>query len=448
MHLPKWLLAGMLWIPLQCGASGHAVLLEVNGAISPASSDFVVRGLDKAAQSGAALSILRINTPGGLDSSMRSIVQAILASPVPVAGFVAPSGARAASAGTYILYACHIAAMAPGTNLGAATPVQFGGSGGLPAPSGPGGSADKDNGATAKDGDAMQHKLVNDAAAYLRALAQLRGRNVDWTTQAVREGASLSASEALQAGVIDLMADDLDELLRQLDGRRVTMDNGAERVLETDGMTVTRIEPDWRTHLLSVIADPNITYILILIGIYGLIFEFYNPGMVLPGVAGAICLLLALFALQVLPVNYAGLALLMLGVVFMVAEAFAPSFGALGIGGLIAFLIGSIILIDTDMPGYGISLPLILTFTAVSGLFFLGIIGLAVRARRQPVVSGQEELLNASGTALQDFSDAGRVRIHGESWQAVTGVPVRRGQRVRVTRIDGLTLHVEPQEEN
>ncbi len=447
--LAKWLLvAGALCIALPARATQTAVLLEVDGAISPASSDFVVRGINKGAASGADLAVLRINTPGGLDSAMRNVVQAILASPIPVVGYVAPSGARAASAGTYILYACHVAAMAPGTNIGAATPVQIGGHGGLPTPPRPGSGAapDSTKGDADKD-DAMQHKLVNDAAAYLRSLAQLRGRNVAWTGEAVRSGASLSASDALSAGVIDLLAVNLEDLLRQLDGYQLDMD-GDPRILNTEDMTVTVIEPDWRTKLLSVIADPNIAYILILIGIYGLIFEFYNPGFVLPGVAGAICLLLALFALQVLPVNYAGLALLILGIVFMVAEAFAPSFGALGIGGLIAFVIGSVILIDTDVPGYGVSLPLIITFTAVSGVFFLGIIGMAIKARQRPVVSGQEELLNAQGTVLQDFDADGWIRIHSESWRAQTGVPLKRGQRVRVTRIEGLTLHVEPLEEN
>jgi membrane-bound serine protease (ClpP class) len=446
--LPNWLLLVVVLVTaLPAGAGESAVLLEVDGSISPASSDFVARGLEKAQQANAQLAILRINTPGGLDGAMRKIVQAILASPIPVACFVAPSGARAASAGTYILYACHIAAMAPGTNLGAATPVQIGGGGGLPRRPGPTDTGQgKDDGATADGGDAMHHKLVNDAAAFLRSLAQLRGRNVEWATETVETGASLSAREALKAGVIDLLADNLGDLLDKLDGYEVSMD-GDTIVLDTGDMQVSRIEPDWRTRLLSVIADPNITYILILIGIYGLIFEFYNPGMVLPGVVGAISLLLALFALQVLPVNYAGLALLMLGIAFMIAEAFAPSFGALGMGGLIAFVIGSIILIDTDMPGYGISLPLILTFTAISGLFFLGVIGLAIRARKRPVVSGQEELLHASGIALQDFTDTGRVRVHGESWLARTGVPLQRDQRVRVTRIEGLTLYVEPQEE-
>ena len=444
-RLTKCLLfAYALCIAWPAQAATGALMLEMDGPVSPASGDFVVRGIEKAAATDAGLVILRIDTPGGLDSAMRNIVQAILASPVPVVGYVAPSGARAASAGTYILYACHVAAMAPGTNVGAATPVQLSPGGGMPSPLKPGAGDRPDN---AAGDDAMHHKIINDAAAYLRSLAELRGRNVEWTAKAVYDGASLSAKEALKEGVIDLLARNTDELLSQLDGYQLTMD-GETAVLNTEDMTITVLAPDWRTRLLSVIADPNIAYILILIGIYGLIFEFYNPGFVLPGVVGAISLLLALFALQVLPVNYAGLALLVLGIIFMVSEAFVPSFGALGIGGLVAFVIGSIIMIDTDVPGYGISLPLIFTFTFISGVFFLGIIAMAIKARGRPVVSGQEELINAIGTVQQDFSDQGWIHIHGESWRARTGVPLKHGQKVRVTRIDGLTLDVEPQEEN
>jgi membrane-bound serine protease (ClpP class) len=378
---------------------------------------------------------------------MRSIVQAILGASLPVVSYVAPSGARAASAGTYILYASHIAAMAPGTNLGAATPVQIGGQGGLPGPGDPRPGEDGNGDAPADSGSAMEKKLVNDAAAYLRSLAQLRDRNELWTEKAVREGASLSAEEALAEGVIDLLAADVGELLSQLDGRTVELKNSAI-VLETENISVTLIEPDWRTRLLSVIADPNIAYILILIGIYGVIFEFYNPGFLLPGVVGAICLLLAMFALQLLPVNYAGLGLLALGIIFMVSEAFVPSFGALGIGGLVAFLIGSIILIDTEVPGYGVSLPLIFTFAGISAVFFLDVIGMAIKARERPVVSGQEELIDATGTVLQDFTGEGRIQIHGESWLARSRNPLKRGQAVRVTRIDGLTLYVEPKQED
>jgi membrane-bound serine protease (ClpP class) len=377
---------------------------------------------------------------------MRSIVQAILGASLPVVSYVAPSGARAASAGTYILYASHIAAMAPGTNLGAATPVKIGGQGGLPRPGDPHPGEEGNGDTPADSGSALEKKLVNDAAAYLRSLAQLRDRNELWAGKAVREGASLSAEEALAEGVIDLLAGDVGELLSQLDGRTVELKNSAI-VLDTEHISVTLIEPDWRTRLLSVIADPNIAYILILIGIYGVIFEFYNPGFLLPGVVGAICLLLAMFALQLLPVNYAGLGLLALGIIFMVSEAFVPSFGALGIGGLVAFVIGSIILIDTEVPGYGVSLPLIFTFAGISAVFFLGVIGMAIKARERPVVSGQEELIDATGTVLQDFTEEGRIQVHGESWLARSPNPLKRGQAVRVTRVDGLTLYVEPKQE-
>jgi membrane-bound serine protease (ClpP class) len=423
-----------------------AMLLEIDGAIGPATGDYITRGLEKADNESAYLVILRMNTPGGLDNAMRDIVQAILASPVPVVSYVSPPGARAASAGTYILYASHVAAMAPGTNLGAATPVQIGGGKGLPGL--PSDKKDEDKGEAADETpDAMQHKVTNDAAAYLRSLAQLRHRNQEWAEKAVREAASLAAEEALAIGVIDLTAQDLTELLSRLDGRKVSV-QGSELTLRTEGIQLSVIEPDWRTRLLSVIADPNIAYLLILIGIYGLIFEFYSPGFVLPGVVGAICLLLALFALQVLPVNYAGLALLVLGIIFMVSEIFVPSFGALGIGGLIAFVMGSILLIDTDVPGYGISVPLIVTFSIISGVFFLGVVGMAIKARERPVVSGQEELIGACGTVQEDFETDGRIHIHGESWRAKSTVPMKRGQTVIVTRLDGLTLYVEPKEES
>ena len=445
-----WLAGALLLAAGHTQAAGVVVLLEIDGGIGPATSDYIERGLEKAAEKPAELVILRIDTPGGLDIAMREIVQDILSSPVPVVTYVSPPGARAASAGTYILYASHIAAMAPGTNIGAATPVQIGGKGGLPQPDLPGepkqDDGDDSESISDNSGDAMTHKIINDASAWLRSLAQLRGRNQEWAEKAVREAASLPAEEALALGVIDILAENQEQLLSALDGRKVSV-QGSELTLDTGDVQLLVIEPDWRTRLLSVIADPNIAYLLILIGMYGLIFEFYSPGMVLPGVIGAICLLLALFALQVLPVNYAGLALLMLGIIFMVSEAFMPSFGALGIGGLVAFVIGSILLIDTDMPGYGISLPLILTFSVISALFFLGVVGMAIKAREQPVVSGQEELMGATGTVLNGFTTQGRVRIHGESWLAISDSPVKRGQQVYVTQLDGLTLHVKPKEE-
>jgi len=361
---------------------------------------------------------------------------------VPVASFVYPSGARAASAGTYLLYASHLAVMAPGTNLGAATPVEIGG---IPDSDDllkkePG---DTSEAKPADSKDAMESKRINDAVAYLRGLAQMRGRNVEWAELAVREAASLPAEEALALGVIDIMAIDIRDLLEQAQGRTVTV-AGIERVLDVENLSLLVVGPDWRNRLLAVITDPNIAYILMLIGIYGLFFEFANPGYVLPGVAGAISLLLALYAFQVLPVNYAGLALLSLGIIFMLAEAFVPSFGALGFGGVIAFVIGSIILFDKEGTGYAVSLPLIFALSFITAGFFLFIVGAAIKARERPVVSGQEEMLHASGEVLDDFEGKGHIRIHGEVWRAESATPLRRGDKVQVVAIDGLVLKVRP----
>ena len=424
-------------------ATGY--LLELKGPVGPAASDYIHRGIDKAWDKRGKLVVLRIDTPGGLSTSMREIVKDLLQSPLPVVSFVAPSGARAASAGTYIVYASHVAAMAPGTNLGAATPVQIGG--GLPVPKAPGtkdeeGEAKKTNGE--KRAPTMSDKAVNDAVAYIRSLAQMRGRNADWAEKAVREAASLPAEEALKEGVIDLIAADVDGLLAKLDGREVVV-LGQTRRLQTSGLKLQAIEPDWRTRLLGIITNPNIAYILMLIGIYGLILEFYSPGVLVPGVTGAICLLVALYAFQLLPINYAGLALILLGLALMTAEAFAPSFGVLGIGGTVAFVIGSIMLLETDVPGFGISWTLIGSIAAVSAGFFILVMMMLVRSRRRPVVSGPEEMVGSTGEVIDWEGHAGTVRVHGEVWKARAAKALDAGRPVRVDEIDGLTLVVQPE---
>jgi membrane-bound serine protease (ClpP class) len=417
------------------------VVLPITGAIGPATADFVTRGLAHAEKEGAQLVVLQIDTPGGLDSSMREIIKAILASRIPVAAFVAPSGARAASAGTYILYASHIAAMAPGTNLGAATPVQLG----MPTPQPP--AAGKEKGKTDDDAhgaqDPMTKKQVHDAAAYIRGFAQMRGRNAEWAERAVREAVSLSADEALAQKVIDVTARDVAELLTKLNGRKVAVADG-ERILATAGAATQTLDPDWKSRFLAVITDPSIALILMMLGVYGLFFEFSNPGFVLPGVVGAICLLVGLFALHMLPVNYAGLALMLLGITFLIAEAFLPAYGSLGVGGIVAFTIGAIMLIDTDVPGFGIPISLIIAIAVVTGLVIFFVAAVALMARRRPVVTGSEELIGSTGEMLDDAQADGWARVHSESWRVQTPLPLKRGQHVRVTARNDLVLTVEP----
>ena len=430
----------------------RVLVIDVTGPIGPATRDFITRSLEHSATIGAELLIIRLDTPGGLDASTRDIAKVILSSPVPVATWVAPEGARAASAGTYILYASHVAAMSPATNVGAATPVAIGMTNGSP----PGDQQpfeqhdakadEEDPGPADTPRDTMSRKAINDSAAWIRGLAEMRGRNAEWAEQAVREALSITSEEALEAGVIDLIAHDLGDLLDQTDGMVVNV-NGIDVTLHTRGLAIEMLLPDWRNELLAVITSPTIAYLLLLIGIYGLVLEGYSPGALVPGICGAICLLLALYALQMLPVNYAGLGLILLGILLMIAEVMVPSFGVLGIGGIIAMVIGSIILIDTDVPGFAVSRSLIGAIAAAGSLGLMAIVWFAVKARQRPVVSGREQLVGANGKALENFEERGEVFVHSERWSAVSEAPVREGQQVIVTGVEGLTLEVRPLEE-
>jgi membrane-bound serine protease (ClpP class) len=422
------------------GGGRFAATVDITGAIGPATARHVKDGLGLAHRRGAEVIILRLSTPGGLASSMREIITDILASPVPVVGYVAPSGAQAASAGTYILYATHVAAMAPGTNIGAATPVQIGGLPGLPERDRGKDGEKKDGDRPAAPADAMTAKATNDAVALIRSLAELRGRNADWGEQAVREAASLSANAALAKGAIDLMAATVADLLDRIDGREVEIAGKAHR-LATKGLPVEVIERSWLTRLLAVITDPNVAVILMLIGIYGLIFEFSSPGAVAPGVIGGICLVLGLYALNTLPVDYTGLALMLLGIAFLVAEAFTPTV-VLGLGGLVAFILGAAMLIDTGSPEFRLSWGVIGGAAAASAGLFTFLLGSVWRSRRRPVRAGREAIIGAPAEVLDWSGETGHVLASGERWQARGPHALARGDRTQVTGVDGLTLVV------
>ncbi len=457
----------------------HAVRLIVKGPIGPAVADYIHRGLEKAVDRGATVVILQMDTPGGLDTSMREIIQDILASPVPVIGYVGPSGSRAASAGTYMLYATHLAAMAPATNLGAATPVTMGGG----EPDLPDEPADTDSGdkeskkkessnsdKTAEDEDdtdaedeaddedkaaedsprrgkpGMDEKMMQDAVAYIRSLAQKRGRNAEWAEKAVTEAASLSAEDALNEGVIDFIAETPAEILEKADGRTVDV-AGVQRTLKTKELAVVDLAPDWRTEFLEVITNPTVAYLLLFtIGVPALMIEFYT-GTLVAGVIGAICIVLGLYGLHVLPINYAGAGLILLGFALIVGEVFMPSFGALGIGGIVSFVIGSVMLIETDVPGFGISPWAIGGVAATAGALILLVLTLLMRAHARPAVSGRESMIGVPATVIDWSGHRGRVRAHGEAWQArSSGGPFTQGDRLVVAGIEGLTLVVEKED--
>ena len=470
-HLPKLATKLALLVLLIGGvhraAASDVWVVELDGAIGPASADYFIRALERADESAIDLLVLRLDTPGGLDKSMRDMIKAILASPVPVATYVAPNGSRAASAGTYIMYASHIAAMAPATNIGSSTPVNLGGEGGSPFPF-PGAPEESeedegDDGGQGEDGEAegeadetagedvpqagtaMERKVLNDAVSYIKGLAELRGRNVEWAEATVRDASNLTASEALEMNVIDIVADDLSALLADIHGRTVSA-GGLDVVIDTSDADLEFIAPDWRYELLGIITDPNVAYILLMVGIYGIILEFYSPGIGIAAVTGIICLLLGAFALQMLPINYAGLALLIVGIGLLAAEAFSPSFGVFGVGGVIAFVIGSIILMDTDVPAYQISFPIIAAFASISVGVALFAVGAALRSRRVRAATGKESMIGGRAQVIDDFTGDGRVRAFGEVWQAQGGDEVfTKGDRVRIVAVEGVWVTVQPE---
>lgn len=436
-------------------ADDEVVVLELKGGIGVATADYVISGIEHAEEINAELVIIDMDTPGGLMGPMRDIIQVILGSTVPVATYVTPEGARADSAGTYILLASHIAAMAPTTHLGAATPVSLTGDSVTPEQPGEEESTDEedssDEGSETESkpspGTSMERKVLNDAVAYIRGLAERHGRNADWAEDAVRDAATLTATQALEENVIEFIAADHAELLELVDGLELEVDNEAV-TLATNAVTIEKFEPNLRIKILSAIANPEIVLLLGMIGLYGLMYEGWNPGAIVPGVVGIICLLLAAYALQVLPVNYAGLALILVGLALMTAEAFAPSFGALGLGGIAAFVFGSIMMFDSGVPGFGISLTFVISIAVLAALFIIWLVTFVLRLRRRGAVTGRGSIVGGIGTVISDFSGEGKIWLEGEAWAARSSVPLVKDQEVVVTDMVGLVLEVKPASEH
>ncbi len=429
--------SALLCLPAYAQETAPVLVLEMDGAISPAFSDYLDQGIAAAVQEGAQLLVIELDTPGGLLTSTRDMVTSILESPVPVAVWVTPPGAHAASAGTFILYASHIAAMDSGTNVGAATPIQMG------SPFGPQEHEEKNEEQDDTNKDALDRKALEDTAAFIRGIAELRDRNADWAELAVTEARSITSSEALEIKVIDLIATSRKQLLNDINGRSVNLKGGKTATLDTAGAPVIEMPPKLRTQLLSFISDPNVAFILLTIGIYGLILEFYNPGTMIPGTIGVICLIAALFALNIIPVNATGIILLLVGLAFMASEAFVPSFGILGIGGFIAFLFGATIMFETpDMPGMALDLGVIWGIGVLGAMIMGLVIWLTVKSIRKKVSTGTESMVGQHAKVVEWSKDKGRVHIQGENWQARSSEPfdLTKEDTVLVSAVDGLTL--------
>jgi membrane-bound serine protease (ClpP class) len=402
---------------------GDVFWITLQQAIDPVAAEFFSRSLEQAEEAGAAALVMELDTPGGLDTSMRSIVKRILSSEVPVVVWVAPAGSRAASAGVFITLAAHVAAMARGTNIGAAHPVAIGG----------GGEMDT----------VMVHKITNDAVAYIRSLAESRGRNADWAEEAVRQSVSLSAERALEEGVIDLVADTREALLDSLDGRVVELPRGAVR-LDLGGSAVVELRMGFRERVLSLISNPNVAYVLFLLGLMGLFFELSNPGALLPGILGSICIILAFFAFQTLPVSAAGILLILLSIVLFILEVKVTSYGALTIGGVVSLVLGSLMLFRSPIPALRVSLDVLIPAVVVTAAFFVFAVGMGLRAQRRRKVTGPEGLVGERGQARTDIDPQGKVFVHGEIWNARSREPIRAGSPVRVVAVEGMRLWVEP----